>query len=42
MADMGTFEQEVIVSDDGATILVSTAVDDHILTDHIIITDLRV
>ena len=42
MADMRTFEQEVIVTDDGATIPVRTAVDDHILTDHIIISDLRV
>ena len=42
VADMGTFEQEVIVTDDGTAIPVRATVDDHILTDHIIITDLRV
>ena len=42
VADMGAFEQEVIVADYRATILIRATVDDHILTDHIIITDLRV
>ena len=42
VADMGTFEQEVIVADYRATILIRATVDDHILTNHIVITDLHV
>ena len=42
VADMGAFEQEVIVADYRATILIRATVDDHILTNHIVITDLHV
>ena len=42
MTDMRTFEQEVIISDDGASIPIRAAVDHHILTNHIVITDLHV
>ena len=42
VTDMSAFEQEVIISDNGASIPVRAAVDHHILTNHIIITDLHI
>ena len=42
VADVCTFKDEVAVADLGNAIAVGTAVDDHILTDHVIVADLYI
>ena len=42
VADMSSFEQEIVVADNGAAITIGTTVDDDILTDDIIITYLHI
>ena len=42
VADMGTFEQEVVITNLRDTILLSTTVDNHVLTDDIIVANLHI
>ena len=42
VADMSSFEQEIVIADHGAAITIGTTVDDDILTDDIIITNLHI
>ena len=42
VADMSSFEQEIVIADNGAAITIGTTVDDDILTDDIIITNLHI
>ena len=42
VADMSSFEQEIVIADNGAAITIGTTVDDDILTDDIIITYLHI
>ena len=42
VADMCAFEQEIVVADLRHAVAMGTAVDDHILTDHIVITNLDI
>ncbi|EKC62634.1 hypothetical protein OBE_07878, partial [human gut metagenome] len=39
MRDMGTFHQEVVVAQNGLAALMGTTVDNHVLTDGIVIAD---
>ena len=42
VADVRTFEQEVVVPDDSYAVLVGAAVDNHILTDNVVVANLHI
>ena len=42
MADVDTLQQVVVIADDGASLLVGASVDNHILTDDIVVANLHI
>ena len=42
VADMRTLQQIVVIADDGSTVTICTAVDDHILADDVVVTHLHI